>query len=81
MNVLRIVAFGLIGTVNPVLAEELHDANSAVFTALAFYLTFLSAGLLLRRWRRRDPLLTSGYGYYAPLPEVGNDAEKGGSGK
>ena len=43
MNVLRIVLMGLIGAKNPQLAQTLHDANSWLFTALAFYLTFLLA--------------------------------------
>ena len=43
MNVLRIVLMGLIGAKNPELAQTLHDANSWIFTALAFYLTFLLA--------------------------------------
>ncbi|MBC8135353.1 MAG: exosortase/archaeosortase family protein [Fibrella sp.] len=44
MNTIRIVIMGAIGVQNPGLAENLHDANSWVFTALAFYLTFLLAG-------------------------------------
>lgn len=44
MNTIRIVMMGAIGVQNPRLAESLHDANSWVFTALAFYLTFLLAG-------------------------------------
>ena len=44
MNTLRIVIMGAIGVQNPRLAEDLHDANSWVFTALAFYLTFVLAG-------------------------------------
>ena len=43
MNTIRIVIMGLIGVQNPGLASNLHDANSWVFTALAFYLTFLLA--------------------------------------
>jgi exosortase len=51
MNVMRIVMMGMIGVFNPTLAQTLHDMNSIAFTALAFYLTFLSANLLARRWK------------------------------
>ncbi len=44
MNTIRIVIMGLIGVRDAGLAENLHDANSWVFTALAFYLTFIVAG-------------------------------------
>jgi exosortase len=40
VNVLRIVSMGLIGRFNPALADKLHDANSWIFTLLAFALTF-----------------------------------------
>jgi exosortase len=50
MNVLRIVMMGMIGVYNPTLAQTLHDMNSIAFTAMAFYLTFLFANLLARRW-------------------------------
>ena len=44
MNTLRIVVMGLVGVHNANWAQQLHDTNSWVFTALAFYLTFLIAG-------------------------------------
>ncbi len=40
VNVLRIVAMALIGRFNPSLADKLHDANSWIFTILAFALTY-----------------------------------------
>lgn len=40
VNILRIVAMGLIGRSSPLLADRLHDANSWIFTLLAFALTF-----------------------------------------
>ena len=43
MNILRIIVMGLLGMRNPNWAESLHDANSWVFTAGAFYLTFAIA--------------------------------------
>ncbi len=67
MNVMRIVMMGMIGVSNPTLAQTLHDMNSIAFTALAFYLTFLSANLLERRWSipntlgRNSPPGQSGY--------------------
>lgn len=77
MNVLRIVAMGLIGLANAGLAQQLHDANSAAFTALAFYLTFLFAGLMLRPWRfpwrRKDPMEEIFSAYYAPRPAEQDD--------
>ncbi|MBC7805451.1 MAG: exosortase/archaeosortase family protein [Akkermansiaceae bacterium] len=55
MNTIRIVIMGAIGVQNPRLAEQLHDANSWVFTALAFYLTFLLAGRIgPRTYRHYD---------------------------
>ncbi len=56
MNVLRIVMMGMIGVYNPTLARTLHDMNSIAFTALAFYLTFLFANLLGRRWNIPLPI-------------------------
>jgi exosortase len=40
LNILRIVAMGLIGLLNPRLAAALHDANSWIFTLLLFALMF-----------------------------------------
>lgn len=40
VNVLRIVAMGIIGRNDPPLADKLHDANSWIFTLLAFALTY-----------------------------------------
>jgi exosortase len=71
MNVLRIVMMGVIGVYNPTLAQTLHDTNSIAFTALAFYLTFLFANLLARRWnvslpsfKRRSTMASLGDGGY-----------------
>lgn len=50
MNVLRITAVGLIGSVNPPLARSLHDPLSWLFTALAFGLTWG----LIGRTRKAD---------------------------
>jgi exosortase len=44
MNTMRIVIMGAVGVQNAKMASDLHDANSWVFTALAFYLTFMLAG-------------------------------------
>jgi exosortase len=44
MNTLRIIVMGLVGVHNANWAQQMHDTNSWVFTALAFYLTFLIAG-------------------------------------
>jgi exosortase/archaeosortase family protein len=73
MNVLRIVMMGMIGVFNPTLAQTLHDMNSIAFTALAFYLTFLSANLLGRRWKISLPSFGSSSasqgdgGYYSDI--------------
>ncbi|MBC8104704.1 MAG: exosortase/archaeosortase family protein, partial [Cytophagales bacterium] len=60
MNVLRIVMMGMIGVAHPDLAKTIHDMNSIAFTALAFYLTFLCANLLARRWSLPLPALRRG---------------------
>jgi exosortase len=52
MNTVRIVFMGLLGAYNSNWAESLHDTNSWIFTALAFYLTFLVAGRIGPRVRR-----------------------------
>ncbi len=46
VNVLRIVAMALIGRFNPSLADKLHDANSWIFTILAFALTYAVSRLI-----------------------------------
>ncbi|MBC8141735.1 MAG: exosortase/archaeosortase family protein [Armatimonadetes bacterium] len=42
-NTVRVVAMGLIGGVNPGLADIVHDAGSIFFIPIAFYLTYLLA--------------------------------------
>jgi exosortase len=54
MNTVRIVFMGMIGSTNVHWAESLHDANSWIFTALAFYITFLIAGKIGPRRARRN---------------------------
>jgi hypothetical protein len=91
MNVMRIVMMGMIGVYNPTLAQTLHDMNSIAFTALAFYLTFLSANLLGRRWNvslpafRRSSTSLSDGGYYSdtysgPHPTVADVAAQNNRG-
>ncbi len=46
VNILRIVSMGLIGQISPEIANQLHDANSWLFTAIAFYLVYLTAKLV-----------------------------------
>lgn len=46
MNTLRIVAISLVGYLDRDAGKLLHDANSWLFTGLAFYLTFLAGRAL-----------------------------------
>ena len=46
VNVLRITSMGLMGQFDADVANMLHDSNSWIFTALAFYLTYLAARAL-----------------------------------